>query len=323
MMLSANQIPPFNLFSKSASKLKAKAKTRTFGTDLTNIVAKTEDKATSAVTKETDKAASLISANKSEETTKDPDNVPEGINEIYMNMLERERTMNSAGEYIAFQEFNVNHRAALVNYMAEGQIRLGLHTRTLHLAVNILDRYFETKRLGQYEIMLVGVTALTVAAKFDENTRRRMQEYEKLLNGLYDRAEFLRTELEILANLKYDIFAATPLAFLDIYCVLTNTEPKCRNLAAYFLELTLLDYEMIKYLPSRKATACLHLALGVFGRLKDNNSKPKEADACLVGLVSAIAKYSGSQYDAIKNKYSRQKYDAVSLIHNIGSKLLV
>ena len=59
-------------------------------------------------------------------------------------------------------------RGILVDWLIEVHNKFKLHAQTLWLCVNILDRYLEKVDVQRTKLQLVGVTALLIAAKFEE-----------------------------------------------------------------------------------------------------------------------------------------------------------
>lgn len=84
-------------------------------------------------------------------------------------------------------------------------------------------------------------------------------------------------ELNILKNLKYEIITASPYQFLTILFQnlkeIDRKKDEIIYLAQYILELSLLEYKMLKFPASVKACAALYIARKL---LKYENSWSKE-----------------------------------------------
>ena len=59
-------------------------------------------------------------------------------------------------------------RGILVDWMIEVHSKFRLLSETLFLAVNIVDRFLSKRIVGMDRLQLVGVTALFIAAKYEE-----------------------------------------------------------------------------------------------------------------------------------------------------------
>ncbi len=66
-------------------------------------------------------------------------------------------------------------------------------------------------------------------------------------------------EGQILSKLSFNITTTSPLCFLDRFSRLANFKRKDYNFARYFLELALVDYNLIKYKPSNLAFSAIFL----------------------------------------------------------------
>ena len=57
-------------------------------------------------------------------------------------------------------------RAILVDWIAEVHYKLKLMPETLHLVVQLIDRYLKAKDIKKSKFQLLGVAAIYVAGKF-------------------------------------------------------------------------------------------------------------------------------------------------------------
>lgn len=65
-------------------------------------------------------------------------------------------------------DINDKMRAILVDWIIEVHLKFKLQPETLFIAINIMDRYLEKVRVEKGYLQLVGVTALMIAAKYEE-----------------------------------------------------------------------------------------------------------------------------------------------------------
>lgn len=59
-------------------------------------------------------------------------------------------------------------RATLVDWLLQVHLRYHMLPETLWIAVNIVDRFLSTRIVSLVKLQLVGVTAMFVAAKYEE-----------------------------------------------------------------------------------------------------------------------------------------------------------
>jgi Cyclin, N-terminal domain/Cyclin, C-terminal domain len=160
-------------------------------------------------------------------------------------------------------------RYALVNRLAEVQRKLLLDNETLHLCVNIIDRYCALKnnargghnKVTKRSFHLVGLTALLIASKYEEIWALPISECIKVCDYQYDAQDFLDMEYDILQALKYRISGPTAFPFLQRFLHLTNATTKMSYAATYYLERALHLEEFLNFRPSLVAAAAVCLAI--------------------------------------------------------------
>ena len=78
-------------------------------------------------------------------------------------------------------------------------------------------------------------------------------------------------EIKMLQTLDYNIDAPSSYFFLQRFGKIGDASPKQFNLAQYFLELSLMDSEPLKFCPSNQAASALYLALKILSKEYQNN----------------------------------------------------
>jgi G2/mitotic-specific cyclin 2 len=59
-------------------------------------------------------------------------------------------------------------REMLVDWMCQAHLRYHMLPETLWIAVNIVDRFLTIRAVSLVKLQLVGITALFIAAKYEE-----------------------------------------------------------------------------------------------------------------------------------------------------------
>ena len=59
-------------------------------------------------------------------------------------------------------------RAILISWLIEVHLKYQLQPETLFITVNLIDRYCSTEKVPRSEYQLLGVTAMLIAAKYEE-----------------------------------------------------------------------------------------------------------------------------------------------------------
>jgi cyclin B len=207
--------------------------------------------------------------------------------------------------------------SVLVDWLAEVHLKFQCRAETLFGAVSLLDRYLAKASPPRDRLQLVGVTALFVAAKYEEVFAPELRDFVYVTDRAYRRDEILQCEVDMLTTLKWRIFVPSPMYFLQRFAHLMGlgiTEDKF-YLAQYFAELSLPDVRFAKLAPSLIASAALLLANKV---VKSSPSWPRPIAAVLPYQeteVKAIAKQLvellGAD-SAVKRKFSSRAFHQVA-----------
>lgn len=111
----------------------------------------------------------------------------------------------------------------------------------------------------------VGVACMWVASKYEEIYPPSVDDYAYITDHTYSRTQLANAERDVLATLSFDLTQPTAKTFLRRYVKAAAAELDLtytfEHLTAYLLELTLLDYSCLGYLPSMVAASTVLLAL--------------------------------------------------------------
>ena len=139
-----------------------------------------------------------------------------------------------------------------------------LNPNTLHLCVNIIDRYCMKVPVTECKLWLVGAAALLVACKHEERYRPEVRDIAYIPNPTYrgyNLQEILDMEQSILSELEWKISVPTAFPFLHRFLTLLNASPRVGYAAQYYLERSLLEHDMLYYRPSEVCCAAVILAI--------------------------------------------------------------
>ena len=103
----------------------------------------------------------------------DPQHVCEYVQEVqyYLLHMETRPQVTVRKHFLSSQSCILPRmRAVVVDWMVGVSLQLDLHMETLHMAVSCLDRFLQTQldTTTKDKLQLIGVTALLVAAKYEE-----------------------------------------------------------------------------------------------------------------------------------------------------------
>ena len=88
-------------------------------------------------------------------------------------------------------------RGILVDWLVEVAQEYKLVSETLFLAVNYIDRYLSSEVAPRRKLQLVGITCMSVAAKYEEIYPPQIDEFCYITDNTYTRDEVLAMEQQV------------------------------------------------------------------------------------------------------------------------------
>lgn len=150
-------------------------------------------------------------------------------------------------------------RSILADWLIEVHTKFRLTAETLYLTMNIIDRLLSARVVSVPKLQLVGVTAMFIAAKYEEICAPSIQNYLYVADG-YSDDEIIAAERYILQVLEFGLQYPSPMSFLRRCSKADNYDSQTRTLAKYLMEISLIDHQFLKIAPSLIAAAGLYLA---------------------------------------------------------------
>ncbi|KAF5468960.1 hypothetical protein F2P56_013067 [Juglans regia] len=224
------------------------------------------------------------------------------------------------------KDINASMRAVLIDWLVEVAEEYRLLPDTLFLTVNYIDRYLSGNVVNRQRLQLLGVACMMIAAKYEEICAPSVDEFCYVTDNTYFKEEVLQMESAVLNSLKFEMTAPTAKCFLRRFvCVVQATSKvpsmQLECLANYLMELSLLEYSMLRYSPSLVAASATFLAKFILLPLKKPwNSVLKhytlyqasDLSDCVKALHSLCCNCSNPNLPAIREKYSQHKYKFVA-----------
>merc|ERR1719420_2732549 len=96
-------------------------------------------------------------------------------------------------------------RMILIDWLIEVHMMYRLHPETLHLTVNLIDRYLSKKQITRKRLQLVGVAAMFIASKFEEINPPELHDWVYITDNAYTKDDVLMMECTMLATLSFQI----------------------------------------------------------------------------------------------------------------------
>lgn len=178
--------------------------------------------------------------------------VSEYVNDIYSYLfkLETEQPINK--NHLEGQaEVYAKMRGVLIDWINEVHIQFHLVAETFQLAVAIIDRYLQTvKDTKRSQLQLVGVSALFIAAKYEELFPPAIADFVYITDDTYTAQQIRQMELQIFKSLDCNLSRPLPIHFLRRFSKAADAEDSHHAMSKYFLELAMIEYDMAHYKPS-------------------------------------------------------------------------
>ncbi|KAI8853407.1 cyclin-like protein [Chytridium lagenaria] len=237
--------------------------------------------------------------------------------EIFEHSKRMEIVTMPKSNYIEIQsDLTWDMRSELVNWLVEVHCKLRLLPETLYYAVNVVDRFLSTKAIPVTKLLLVGVTSLFIACKYEEVQIPAVAVMAYMVNNAHNVDEIIKAERYVLHMLQFDLGYPGPLMFLRRISRADRYEPHARLLAKYLLEATLVDEQFLEVKPSYLAASAMYLSRKLLAdrewckmHVELSGYTEEEIFPCAklifqlvanpVRLPNVLKKYSDSQYSQV------------------------
>ena len=197
----------------------------------------------------------------------DPLMAAEYANDIFDYMRDLEVNSIPNPEYMSHQDdLEWKTRGILIDWLIEVHTRFHLLPETLFLAINIIDRFLSEKVVQLDRLQLVGITAMFIAAKYEEVLSPHVANFRHVADDGFSEAEILSAERFVLSTLNYDLSYPNPMNFLRRISKADDYHIQTRTIGKYLLEISLLDHRFMAYRPSHVSAAAMYLARLMFDR---------------------------------------------------------
>ena len=216
-------------------------------------------------------------------------------------------------------DVNDKMRAILIDWLVEVHLKFKLMPETLHLTVNVIDRFLARKQVTRKNLQLVGVTAMLVASKYEEIWAPEVRDFVYISDKAYTRDQILNTEKMMLNTLKFNMTVPTGYHFMNRFLKAAKADKKLEQVAMYLMEVTMPNYNFVKYPASHMAAATLRAAQltlqrGTWNTALQKHSQYSEAQLreCVEAIVAEQAKAPTASLHAVQKKYSHHKFGEVA-----------
>ncbi|KHG12943.1 G2/mitotic-specific cyclin-1 [Gossypium arboreum] len=249
--------------------------------------------------------------------SKDPLAVVEYVDEIYAYYKKTEVSSCVSPNYMD-RQFDINEkmRAILIDWLIEVHYKFDLMEETLFLTINLIDRFLERCTVIRKKLQLVGMTAMLLACKYEEVSVPIVEDFVLISDKAYTRKDVLDMEKLMVNTLQFHMSVPTPYVFMRRFLKAAQSEKKLEFLSFFLIELSMVEYEMLKFQPSLLAAAAIYTAQCSLFRFK-NWTKTSEWHTkytedqlleCSKLMVTYHQKAGSGKLKGVHRKYSSYKF---------------
>ncbi|KAL1534197.1 cyclin [Salvia divinorum] len=248
----------------------------------------------------------------------------------YLHSMEMEAKRRPMSDYLEKiqKDVTANMRGVLIDWLVEVAEEYKLLPDTLYLAVSYIDRFLSCNALNRQRLQLLGVSSMLVASKYEEISPPHVDDFCYITDNTYSKKDVVTMEADVLKFLCFEMGNPTAKTFLRKFTRICQEDGEALNLqleflAYYLAELSLLDYECVKFLPSMVAASVMFLARFMLQPEQnpwtadlESSSGYKAADLkeCVGILHDLQSSKRGGSLVAIREKYNQHKFKCVSAL---------
>ncbi|CAI5703500.1 unnamed protein product [Peronospora effusa] len=242
--------------------------------------------------------------------------------------LEAEKKSMPSSSYMTRQsDINSKMRSILVDWLVDVHYKYGLLPQTLHIAVLLIDHYLEKNlTIERQRLQLVGISAMFIAAKYEEIYPPEAADFVKITDSAYTREEVFQMESKMLATLGYRVTFPTAFQFMKRFLKASRTcDDRVEHFAHYAIDRSLQEYKLTKYLPSTIAASAVRIArtqmrdIPVWSSTLEYHTSYSERslDPCVKDMTEMLWNtYKGvgkmAKLTAARRKFSKERFMKVA-----------
>ncbi|CAM6044825.1 unnamed protein product [Sphagnum compactum] len=243
------------------------------------------------------------------------------VEDIYTFYRKTEVESCVPADYMTRQaDINEKMRAILIDWLIEVHLKFKLMMETLYLTTNLIDRYLSVRSVSRKNLQLVGVTALLLAAKYEEIWAPEVHDFVFISDNAYTREQILNMEKSMLNTLQFNLTVPTPYVFVARCLKAAAADKELEMVSWYLVELCLTEYSMVKFCPSHLAAAAVYTAQNTLARKPcwgpalQEHSGYSEAQLmeCATMMVAFQSKAGTGSLTVVHKKYSNTRFLSVA-----------
>lgn len=260
----------------------------------------------------------------------DPLAVVEYIDEIYVHYRKQEISSCVSPGYMSQQhDITDRMRGILIDWLVEVHYKFELMEETLYLTVNLIDRFLEKQTVSRKKLQLVGVTAMLLACKYEEISVPVVEDFIVISDKAYTREDILNMEKIMVNTLQFNLSVPTPYVFIKRFLKAAKSYKELELLSFYLIDMSLVEYDMVKFPPSLLAAAAVFTAECTLSGSKQwtktsevhSNYSQHHLLECSKMMVSLHQKSGTGKLVSVFKKYGTSKYGHIAQTQPANSGL--
>ncbi|KAF7354448.1 MFS domain-containing protein [Mycena venus] len=191
----------------------------------------------------------------------DPMMVSEYVADIQRYLKQVELTTLPSPTYMSRQpSLTWSARALLNDWLTQVHMRFNLLPETLFLCVHLIDRFLSLRAVSLEKLQLVGMTALLLAAKFEETYIPPIVSFTQMSYNAFSAEQMCLAEQYILRTLEWNLSYPSPIHWLRRVSKAEGYKLRTRQLGKYLAEIFIVEECLVATPPSLLAAAAIWLA---------------------------------------------------------------
>ncbi|KAL3633449.1 hypothetical protein CASFOL_022211 [Castilleja foliolosa] len=243
--------------------------------------------------------------------------------DIYYNMYAAQLARRPLVDYIEKVQRDITQdmRAILIDWLVEVSDEYRMASDTLYLTVNLIDRFLSKNYIEKQTLQLLGITCMLIATKYEEICAPRVEEFCFITDNTYTKDEVVQMESRVLNFVGFQLCVPTTKKFLRRFVQAAQVSYEVFSvelefLANYLAELTLIDYNFLKFLPSLIAASAVFLARWTLDHSQHpwnatlehySRHKTSELKITILQLQELQLNTRGCAHNVIREKYKQPK----------------
>ncbi|XP_049398408.1 G2/mitotic-specific cyclin C13-1-like isoform X2 [Solanum stenotomum] len=248
----------------------------------------------------------------------------------YLHQMEIEKKRRPLPDYLekVQKDVSANMRGVLVDWLVEVAEEYKLLSDTLYLTVSHIDRFLSMNVIPRQRLQLLGVSSMLIAAKYEEIKPPHVKDFCYITANTFTKKDVVKMEASVLQSLKFEMGSPTAKTFLRRFTRVAQEDVKNPDLQFEFLgyylaELSLLDYNCVKFLPSLVAAAVIFLSRFTLqpkshpwslALQRCSGYRAADLKECVLIVHDLQLSRRGSALAAVRDKYKLHKFKCVSTL---------